>query len=244
MTEIAGKVTPAGTYIRGMRFIPALFVLVSPLTSLCFADPPTRWVPDHCLEYRQDTPAPWNEAYTQGFRAIMRSEYETAEAEMCRALLMARGFEARDWRFAETLDELGLIAYELHNLELAERMQGAAIAEMLLAVGPQGEPLRDHETSEQSPIREDCRSGVRVYTTRLGWILERSPGRTTISELRGAPWRIFAARYLPHDTDLAQRLEWLISRYLLEENLPAADALTELQREIRSEMGNEYYADP
>ncbi len=223
-----------------MRIKLAAFVLGALIGGPYVADSPRRWAPEHCLEYRQSPAAGnaderWNDSYQRGFRAIERGEYDVAEAEMCRALFAAREFEARDWRFAETLDELGLIAFQLRDFDLAERVQGAAIAEMLLAAGPQGEPLSDHDGSNGAVIRPDCRSGIRVYTTRLGWIHERVPGRATVAELQSEPWRIFAAGYLPLDANLAHRLDWLVSQYLLQEDLAAAEALTELQREIRGD---------
>ena len=215
----------------------SLVLLLSALGfgGICLADAPERWVPGRCLELLPaDTKveSSWNEAYRRGFNAIGRDEYDVAELEMCQALLAARRLGPRDWRFAETLDELGLIAFTLRDFELAEQVQGAAIAEMLLAVGPHGEPFKGQEISEQSPVRPDCRSGIGVYTTRLGWIHERTPGRITTSDLESAPWRVFPAGYLPLDAQLAKRLDWLISRYLLEENLVAADELTDLQERI------------
>ena len=204
------------------------------------AEPLQRWTPEHCLEFSMVDVAAgdersWNRAYRRGFRAIGRGEYDVAEREMCQALVAAQGFGPRDWRFAETLDELGLIAYEMGDLELAERMQGAAIGEMLLAAGPYGEPLEDLGKSGRSVIRPDCASGLRVYTERLGMILERSRGRTTTDAIRLRPWSVFAAGYIPLDFRLADRLEWLVSQYLLEENLDAADALTTLRSEIPGE---------
>jgi hypothetical protein len=222
-----------------MRIPSVSFMLACLLLLSGVAQSSPRWIPAHCLEYpahaegnASDAETRWNDAYLRGFRAIERGEHGFAESEMCGALLAAREFGPRDWRFAETLDELGLIAFELRDFELAERLQGAAIAEMLLAVGPQGEPLREHDTSDLSPIRKDCRSGVPVYTERLGWILERTRGRTTVAELQAAPWSIFETAYLPLDAELGRRLDWLISQYLLEENLTAAEALTALQREV------------
>lgn len=221
----------------------ACVLLLLPLVSngLSLAEVPERWVPEHCLEVPADVgttseaESRWNQSYRRGFRAVERGEYHVAEQEMCRALLAALRFGPRDWRYAETLDELGLIAFTLRDFDLAERVQGAAIAEMLLAVGPHGEPFRDQEASDQAPIRPDCRSGVHVYTTRLGWIHEKTSGRIDMSELESAPWRIFAAGYLPLDIHLAERLDWLVSQYLLEENLPAAEELTDLQRQIRGD---------
>ena len=226
-------------YIECMRITPAAVILGGLLGGPTLADSPARWAPEHCLEYHEpdDADKSWNDSYQPGFRAIERGEYDVAEQEMCRALLAAREFGPRDWRFAETLDELGLIAFELRDFELAERMQGAAIAEMLLAVGPHGEPLEELGESGHSLIRPDCASGVRVYTTRLGWIHERLPGSTTTDEIRSKPWSIFAAGYIPLDSNLANRLDWLVSQYLLEENLAAAETLAELQREILGDLG-------
>lgn len=225
-----------------MRILLAAFLLGALVGGPYLADSAPRWAPEHCLEYRQapavgDADKLWNDSYQRGFRAIERGEYDVAEAEMCRALLAAREFGARDWRFAETLDELGLIAFQLRDFDLAELVQGAAIAEMLLAAGPQGEPLSGHDGLNGAVIRPDCRSGIRVYTTRLGWIHERVLARATVAELQSEPWRIFAAGYLPLDANLARRLNWLVSQYLLQEDLAAAEALTELQREIRGDQG-------
>ena len=111
-------------------------------------------------------------------------------------------------------------------------MQGAAVAEMLLAVGPGGEPPHGLDGSQGAVMRSECSSGVRVYTERLGWVFEKLPGNRSVEKLQQAPWGVFSAGYLPLDADLARRLEWLISRYLLQENLAAAEALTGLQREI------------
>ena len=84
-------------------------------------------------------------------------------------------------------------------------------------------------------MRPDCSSSVRVYTQRLGWVFDQLPGDRSVEKLQQAPWRVFSAGYLPLDADLARRLEWLISRYLLQENLAAAETLTGLQREIAGE---------
>ncbi len=222
-----------------MRILIVLVLIGALLGGPTLADPPQRWTPEHCHEYpamkapaRDDAAKHWNDSYRRGFRAIERGEYDVAEREMCGALIAAREFGPRDWRFAETLDELGLIAFQLRDFELAERMQGAAIAEMLLAVGPHGEPQEELGESRRSVIRPDCASGVRAYTDRLGWIYERSPGLTTTEAIRSEPWGIFAVGYIPLDGGLASRLNWLVSQYLLEENLDAADTLTALREEI------------
>ena len=196
---------------------------------------PTRSLPEHCAAHvGAGSDADWGESYRRGLGAIAREDFALAEREMCAALAAVRDAPARDWRFAETLDELGLIAFSLRDYELAERVQGAAIAEMLLAVGPRGEPFDDRAPSDQAPIRPDCRSGIGSYTTRLGWIHERVAGPLTAAELGRAPWRVFAAGYVPLDERLASRLDWLVAQYLLEENLTATDELGELQRRIRA----------
>ncbi len=202
-----------------------------------------RSFPEHCLIHvaetgdgdllrgppRGDEDRLWNTSYREGFRAVQAGDYPSAEKAMCQALLVARHFDSRDWRFAETLDELGLIAYQFGEFERAEQMQGAAVAEMLLAVGPGGEPPKGEG------VRADCSSGVRVYMERLGWVFEQLPGNRSVAKLQKEPWRVFAAAYLPLDQSLSRRLDWLISRYLLQENLTAAEALTELQREVTGE---------
>ncbi|NIL99485.1 MAG: hypothetical protein GTN89_00635 [Acidobacteria bacterium] len=221
------RLTLAGLVLGALSVLPS------------FAEELPRWTPSHCLEYGDVAPADgdaaealWNEAYRDGFGAVQRGEYDVAEHQMCRALIAARDFDARDWRFAETLDELGLIAFQLRDFELAERMQGAAIGEMLLAAGPHGEPLAGLESSDHAVIRPDCASGIRVYTDRMNLIHERVPGRIATQAIREEPWSIFSAGYIPFDAGLASRLDWLISQYLLEENLGAADTLAALQNEI------------
>ena len=57
-------------------------------------------------------------------------------------------------------------------------------------------------------------------------------GLTTTEAIRSEPWGIFAVGYIPLDGGLASRLNWLVSQYLLEENLDAADTLTALREEI------------
>jgi hypothetical protein len=225
----------SGTYIRSMRISRVPLLLALFLVTLSPAVATERWVPQRCHELVGEPPdESWNEPYDRGFRAIQREDFQEAEQEMCQALLLAREFEPRDWRFAETLDELGHVAFALRDFLLAEQFQGAAIAEMLLAVGPGGEPFADTKPSDRSPIRSDCRSGIHSYTTRLGWIHNETQGRIAIDKLQDEPWRIFSAGYLPLDRELAERLDWLISRYLLEEDIKAADALRELQRRIDS----------
>jgi hypothetical protein len=220
-----------------MRIAVIALILGSVFGAVLADEAPMRWIPERCrsdasVSDDANADSRWNEAYRQGLLAIQEGQFLQAESSMCLALRAARRFDPRDWRFSETLDELGLIAFELRDFELAEQVQGAAIAEMLLAVGPHGEPLGDADLSRNKHIREDCRSGVRVYTTRLGWIHEQLRGRISIDTLNEEPWRIFAVGYLPLDVQLAKRLDWLIAQYLLLEDVAAADALAELQHEI------------
>ena len=100
-----------------MRITLVALVLSCSLGALSLAESPSRWVPEHCVAHVEmsdaernhsvegDAEERWNESYRRGFRAIEGNDYFVAETEMCRALLAARDFDARDWRFAETLDE-------------------------------------------------------------------------------------------------------------------------------------------
>ena len=92
------------------------------LATPAMANPPQRPFPDHCLVHvpgaeggalpealpGDNADRAWNISYQEGFRTIAAGDYPTAEREMCRALFAARQFGPRDWRFAETLDELDL----------------------------------------------------------------------------------------------------------------------------------------
>lgn len=224
----------------GMRIVIVALLLGSLFGVTAAADAPARWIPEHCRTtiVTDSVNNGWNDSYRQGLLEINAGQFVQAESSMCLALQSARRFEARDWRFSETLDELGLIAFELRDFQLAEQMQGAAIAEMLLAAGPGGEPLRDADLSRHRNIHEDCRSGIRVYMTRLGWIHEQMRGRISIDELNAAPWRVFAVGYLPLDSQLAERLDWLVAQYLLLENVDAADRLAELQYKILAKQNS------
>lgn len=194
----------------------------------------SRWLPESCTpllevaraqgkhEPEGSAEARWNEHYRQGFEASRQRELETAETSFCLALEAAQEFGPRDLRFAETLDELGLVSYLQGDDAKAEALQGAATAEILLTLGP---PAPDQSEDERS----HCRSSLTTYLGRLGWVLERRGKGEQIEELRRAPYLVLARGYLPREA-LDERLDWLVSRYLLAEDLVAADWLTALRR--------------
>jgi len=161
----------------------------------------------------------WNHHYRAGFAAIRDGDLGRAEREMCSALAAARGFAADDWRFAETLDELGLIAYSRGELAAAERLQGAAVAEILLIRGPG--PQAEEEPSCKVP-------SVPLYLERLGIALVELGRRDVLQELEARPYLIFDRGYMPLDAGLVERLDGLISEYLRCEDLAAADHLGDL----------------
>lgn len=169
--------------------------------------------------------ARWNHFYRRGIEAIGTRDLEAAEISFCRALEFAGSFGPRDIRFAETLDELGLVSYLSGDDEAAEAMQGAAVAEMLLAVGPPTEDLA--ATAEKS-----CRSSVATYMVRLGWVFDRQGRGREIDSLLRAPHLILERGYVPH-ASLRERLDWLIAQYLLIEDFETADWLASLRAETR-----------
>lgn len=197
------------------------------------------WLPEVCVvaleiaesrsldsgESAQDAASRWNDFYLQGIEAIGREDLEAAENSFCGALEAARSFGPRDIRYAETLDELGLVSYMDSDEDLAEAMQGAAVAEILLALGPSGEPLTE-------TIGKSCRSSVASYMERLGWIFERQRRAGDIDPLMQQPYRILAEGYVPDDSVLP-RLDWLISQYLLIEDFRAAKWLSAFRDGLR-----------
>ena len=197
-----------------------------------------RWLPEACVVLLDGEPsestggdlgegsaeARWNRLYRSGIDAIQDGDLAAAEIDFCRALAAARAFAPADIRFAETLDELGLVNYLIGDDEGAEAMQGAAAAEMLLALGPPAEDLA-------AAAAESCRSSVAIYMTRLGWIFERQGRREEIRPLMQQPYRVLERGYLPTDS-LLGRLDGLISRYLLREDFAAADRLSALRERL------------
>lgn len=201
------------------------------------------WLPESCrplleLAAAQGDPAAsqpaearWNLHYRHGYDAIERRDLETAERAFCQALEAALDFGPRDLRFAETLDELGLVNYLRGDDAQAEAMQGAATAEILLSLGPPADDL----SAEQ---RDLCRSSLASYLARLGWVFARQGRGGQVEDLERAPYRILGFGYLPADA-LVNRLDWLISRYLLAEDMAAADWLTALRQRLRAELAVE-----
>jgi hypothetical protein len=197
-----------------------------------------RWLPEACtlalegegassssVDLEESDEARWNRFYRRGIEALRSEALEAAEISYCRALEAARSFGPRDVRFAETLDELGLVSYLRGDDEGAEAMQGAAVAEMLLALGPPTEDLV--ATAETS-----CRSSVATYMVRLGWVFDRQGRGGEIDPLLWQPYLILGKGYVPSDS-LFGRLDWLISQYLLIEDFAAADWLRSLRVEVR-----------
>lgn len=200
--------------------------------------PPRAWLPDACVltldveraladdgGVEESDEARWNDAYRLGIAAISNRDLEAAEMHFCGALEFAGSFGLRDIRFAETLDELGLVSYLRGDDENAEAMQGAAVAEMLLAVGP---PTADLAAAAE----KSCRSSVATYMVRLGWIFDRQGRRGEIDLLLRKPDRILERGYVPYDS-VRGRLDWLIAQYLLIEDFAAADRLSSLRGETR-----------
>jgi len=212
-----------------MRHPFALAVLCGVLPLAASTDEPAepgvlRPIPASCRERVAVTPdgspaeAAWNRSYANGFRATGLADWNLAEAEFCRALEAARSFGPRDWRFAETLDELGLVYYSLGEYDDAEAAQGAAVAELLLALGPQDARLPGAEAVCDA-------ADLGQYVVRLGWVWARQGRDDGIESLRLRPYEIFARDYLPRDAALAARLEWLVSQYLRREDLAAVTRL-------------------
>lgn len=165
--------------------------------------------------------ARWNRLYRLGIDAISSRDLEQARALFCQALEVAGSFGPRDVRFAETLDELGLVAFMDEDYTTSEAMQGAAVAEMLLALGP---PRKDLAAAAE----ESCKSSVATYMVRLGWIFERQQRAHEIDPLMREPYRILERGYVPFDS-MSDRLDWLIAQYLLAEDYAAADWLSGLK---------------
>ena len=204
------------------------------------ADDLGRDVPEACRQtvvpsLESDAPgatadARWNAHYLAALDAFFAEDWEFAERHFCAALVPAKDFGPRDWRFAETLDELGLVSFMNGNLERAEIMQGAAVAEMLLALGPDAAEVESSNTARQGRL-----SSVPIYLGRLNFLYTRMGKPELAVETEAATHRILTRGYVALDADLARRLDWLISRYLLAEDFATARWLSELQAEILSD---------
>lgn len=174
---------------------------------------PPRAVPTECAADDAAAPAnpehAWNEHYQAGFEAIENGDLERAHANICAALLDAAGFEPRDWRFAETLDELGLIDYLRGDDDGCIAAQAGAIAEMLLAKGPRA-------------------AEVELYAARLAYPLTRASRDTQAKSVAAAPYRVFTQGLVPVSHETARRLEWLVAEYLRIEDMAVARELQDV----------------
>jgi hypothetical protein len=79
---------------------------------------------------------------------------------------------------------------------------------------------------------------VATYVARLRQVLERQGRADLIPKLERAPYLVLGRGYVPAES-LEPRLEWLISRYLLAEDMAAADWLTALRKRLRAELVGE-----
>ncbi len=186
---------------------PTVEVAVSPTAAA--ATPvaqPDRSLPRACVGLVSGE-AIWNDAYQSGFQATRRGDHEAAKLSLCQALAAVQNSPADDWRFAETLDELGLVSYRQRDFETCVAMQGRAVAEILLAQGP------------DSP-------DVQMYIQRLIAAYKADGRITGFGRLRRNPYRIFGERDLIEWTPwMRQRLQWLRAEYLKREDMRAASYL-------------------
>ncbi len=195
------------------------------------------WLPEACVlpldvegilaggeEVAESDDARWNRCYRRGMADFGNEDLEAARVSFCLALEAAASFGPRDYRFAETLDELGLVGYLAGDYAFSEAMQGAATAEMLLALGPPAEDLA-------TAAGKSCKSSVATYMTRLGWIFERQGRGAEIEILVREPFRVLERGYVPLDS-VRGRVDWLIAQYLLAEDFAAADWLSALKDEV------------
>src|SRR5690242_17648123 len=110
------------------------------LATTASAAPAQRELPKECGDVARPEPGDaeraWNEHYKAGFEAIEAGDPRTAHDAVCQALADSVGFGARDWRFAETLDELGYADYLLGDVPGSTVAQARAVGEALLALGP------------------------------------------------------------------------------------------------------------
>jgi len=220
-----------------MRYLTlfGLGFLILSTTMPADAQSSERWLPEACTLALRTAPggtageerleARWNRAYRLGIDALETEDFDAAERHFCRALDAARTFEPDDIRFAETLDELGLLNYLRGDYAAAEAMQGAAAVEIFLALGPPAEDLR-------SAAEKSCKSSVATYLVRLGWTLERQGRGEEIERLLDEPYRLLGRGYVPWER-LRPRLDSVIAQYLLDEDFTAADWLSALRDELR-----------
>ena len=156
----------------------------------------------------------WYALYDDAWEAIRNEDYALASKILQTALAHAEHFDTSDRRLAETLDDLGLVYFQLNNDFTAEMMQGRAVSELLLARGP-GDPH------------------VAVFITRLGMIYKRQGRSDTIAALQEKPYQIFELGYVVEDARLARRLDALAYEYHRAGGADASEYLTRLAGGIR-----------
>jgi hypothetical protein len=107
----------------------------------------------------------------------------------------------------------------LGDMERSEKAQGAAVAELLLAIGP-------------TKVNQTKTRKVSYFIQRLGRIYEKQ-GRSDLTEkLAQRPHKIYELAYIPLDQKLAKRLGWLVSEYLGFEDIHASNDLLKLLESI------------
>lgn len=187
------------------RILTALLV-----ASLANAAPLQRSLPLECGRVEapraEDAERAWNQHYATGFQSIEAVDLESAHASICRALADAASFDARDWRFAETLDELGLIDWLRGDRDGSVAAQAGAVAEMLLARGP-------------------AAPEVALYADRLAIPLGLQGRKELAAEIEAAPHRVLTSGLVSRDEAMDRRLDWLVSEYLRREDVVAAREL-------------------
>lgn len=156
----------------------------------------------------------WHINYQDGWEAINHKNYVLAEEHFLLALQHAEAFESTDRRLAVTLDDLGLVYFQLGNDYLAEQMQGRAVTELLLTRGPDD-------------------PDIAVFLTRLDYIFKRQGATQHTERLSKKPFTIFDLSYVAHDADLSARLDALIYEYERAGQGEAVDYLSSLIYQIR-----------
>ncbi len=225
---------------------PAITVLLAALqAALCVssaaaspaAEANVRWLPPECAAVL-DRPCPTRTTerprhagiglYRRGYAAIEQGDLDGALKSLCEALASARGFDRGDVRWAETFDELGLLGFQRGDLDRAEALQGAPPRRRSCS------PSARRPATFRPPRRIAAALSLRTYLGHLALVYDRQERVAEMRELEGAPYRILGMGYVPAPAILA-RLDWLISRYLLAEDMKAADWLSKLRRRLRAE---------